>query len=543
MPRLAHGATITLDSFQAATAEVAERSADVNLAFAAALPADVQDFDFLFPALQKKAANLLPESRETRDNLVRLGQTMRDTGNGDSGDSKIPAAYTYFGQFVDHDVTLETSSATADQLIAPGLVPLPLDEIRTRIRNLRTATLDLDSVYGFPAPRNGAKMQLGSVSNLNGTAKPLLRPPGKGNLNDVPREPRSPDITHDRAALIGDPRNDENLVIAQLQVAFLRAHNILVNQGLTFEQARKTLRQHYQHIVVNDFLPRVCDRVIVKEILRNGNRVYSALAEPFFLPLEYAVAAYRFGHTMIRADYDFNINFNKSGEPNTFPATLGFLFTFTALSGNLGFPGQDTDTLPENWIIQWENFVDAGGPFNKARRLDPKLVEPLFQLPDMAGVPELGDKARLAVRNLLRGYLLRMPTGQAVAKAIRKHWNIPVLTPAQVINGAASAEQAQVLRDSGFHQRTPLWYYILAEANVLGNGQRLGPVGSVIVAEVLIGLCRRSEDSILRTRGWKPTLPSARRNRFELADLLRFAAVLPSGKPSKKADPDKGLGL
>ena len=93
-PRLAHGATITLDSFQAATAEVAERSADVNLAFAAALPADVQDFDFLFPALQKKAANLLPESRETRDNLVRLGQTMRDTGNGDSGDSKIPAAYT-----------------------------------------------------------------------------------------------------------------------------------------------------------------------------------------------------------------------------------------------------------------------------------------------------------------------------------------------------------------------------------------------------------------------------------------------------------------
>jgi hypothetical protein len=522
MPRLLHGATVTLEAFRNATEAVAEKSAEVPLAFAAALPADVQDFDFLFPQLQTKPANLLPESRETRDHLVNLGRTMRDTGGAGTGDSNIPAAFTYFGQFVDHDVTLETTSATADQLIDPKLVPLPLDEIRTRIRNLRTATLDLDSVYGFPAPRNGPRLELGRVTNLNGTSKPSLRPPGKGDDNDVPREGRSTDITHDRAALIGDPRNDENLVIAQLQVAFLRAHNALVAQGKNFQQARRILRQHYQHIVLADFLPRVCDPAIVKEILKNGNRIYNALAEPFFLPLEYAVAAYRFGHTMIRADYDYNLNFNTSGDPGTFRATLGLLFTFTALSGQLG----DFDTVPDNWIIQWENFVDAGGPFNKARRLDPKLVEPLFELPDMKGVPEPGDKGRLAVRNLLRGYLLRMPTGQAVAKAVKTKWNTPVLTPQQVVQGAASAEQAQVLRDSGFNKRTPLWYYILAEAAVLGKGQRLGPVGSILVAEVLIGLARRSEDSILRTPGWKPTLPGAKPKKFDLADLLRFAKVL-----------------
>ena len=260
------------------------------------------------------------------------------------------------------------------------------------------------------------------------------------------------------------------------------------------------------------------------------------MAEPFFLPLEYAVAAYRFGHSMIRADYDFNLNFNTSGEPGTTPATLGLLFTFTALSG--GFdpaPGFDFETLPENWIIEWGNFVDDGGPFNKARRLDPKLVEPLFELRNVAGIPEPEDEGRLAVRNLLRGYLLRIPTGQAVAKAVRAKWGTPVLTPTQVAEGAGSDEQRQALRNAGFLRRTPLWYYILAEAALLGKGQRLGPVGSVLVAEVLIGLVRRSDDSILRTKGWKPNLPSAKPNTFELADLLRFAEVLPDGKSKPKA--------
>jgi hypothetical protein len=538
MPRLSHGATISLDVFRNATREVASRSAEVPFAFAAALPADVQDFDFLFPDLHDDPANLLPEARATRDNLVRLGRTMRDTGGADSGDSDIPAAYTYFGQFVDHDVTLETSSATATQLVDPELVPLSLDEIRERIRNLRTATLDLDSVYGLPAPRDGEKMQVGPVTSLNGTAKPELRPAGKGDDNDVPREGRSGDIEHDRAALIGDPRNDENTVIAQLQVAFLHAHNALIDKGCTFEQARTHLRQHYQHIVIADFLPRICDPAIVGEIVQNGNRVYDAMAEPFFLPLEYAVAAYRFGHTMIRKDYDFNLNFNTSGEPQNFPATLGLLFTFTALSGGFGGPpGGGTDTLPDNWIIEWERFVDVGVPFNRARRFDPKLVEPLFELPDMAGVPEAGDKARLAVRNLLRGYLLRLPTGQAVAGAIQAAgWPIPVLTPEQILEGAASDEQGAVLSDSGFLERTPLWYYILAEAAVLGGGQHLGPVGSILVAEILVGLVRRSEDSILRTKGWSPSLPSAQPGKFELSDLLRLSGGLPP------LEPDPGTG-
>jgi hypothetical protein len=551
MPRLPHGAVISLEAYRSALDALANCSKDVPLVFAAGQPVDLQDFDFLFPELQKDPANLLPESRETRDGLVRLGQTMLDTGNDpDVGNSEIPAVYTYFGQFVDHDITLEAVSAELPKLISPDLAPLALAEIRDRIRNGRTATLDLDSVYGLPAPRdpnNPEKMQVGKVSAISNGNKPTLRPDGKGDDNDLPREPRSPDILRDRAALIGDPRNDENTIIAQLHVAFLKAHNALVDQGKTFNEALTTLRQHYQYIVIHDFLKRIADPQIVDYVLQNGNQVYDTRGKRFFLPLEFSVAAYRFGHSMIRKDYNFNLNFNRSGQQGTLPATLAFLFAFTARSGQLDptstDPADGTETLPENWIIEWENLVDVGKPFDKARLIDTKLVEPLFELRDVLGRPdgstgnnqEPGDGARLAVRNLLRGYLLRLPTGQAVARALQqkiKGRDIPVLTPDQLIQGAGSEEQAQVLRETGFLERTPLWFYILAEAaSDLGKGQHLGPVGSTIVAEVLIGLVRRSEDSILSYPGWTPSLPSSEFGKFTLTDLLKLAGVLSTSSP------------
>jgi nucleoid-associated protein YgaU len=513
MPRLAHGEVATPERLQDAERELASQAASIDLGFAVAAPAALQDFDFLFLELQDDEANLLPKSATTVRRLKELGATMQDPGaGGDPGDANIPAIYTYFGQFVDHDITLEASSLNMQQLLAANLAPLALDKIRNELKNARTASLELDSLYGPPAPRDPAnrnRMRIGRVSTAPGT----VRPPGKGDDNDLPREPRSGDIRHDRAALIGDPRNDENLIVAQLHLAFLKAHNQLVTQGRTFEQARRLLRQHYQHLVIHDFLRRVADPKVVDRILQHGNRVYDALAEPFFLPLEFTVCGFRFGHTMIRDDYDFNLNFS--------PAPLGLLFTFTALSGELG----EFDTLPENWIIQWERFLAPGGGSNKARRIDTKLADGLFHLSDLQGQEEQPeDAARLAVRNLLRGYGLRMPTGQAVANRL----GLPVLSASQLEAAAASPQQAQVLRAARFLERTPLWYYLLAEAKHHG-GHRLGPVGSTLVAEVLIGLVRRSQDSILRSPGWVPSLPAAQPGRFELADLLRFAKVVGGG--------------
>jgi hypothetical protein len=535
MTRLQHGKAVTLNEFKEARERFREMSEETPLGFLTARPTVTEDFDFMFPELQNEE-HLLPTSRQTRDALVELGKTMRDTdGTDEDGDSKIPAAYTYLGQFLDHDITFETKSDEIRDLLDPELKPLSLRRIRTELENARTATLDLDNVYGPPAPRKergDPMMKIGRVQKLNGAAEPELRPPDKDDDNDVPRRPRAPgDPDEDREALIGDPRNDENTIVAQLQVAFLRAHNALVEEVETFGQARRLLRQYYQFIVLHDFLKRVADPEIVKDTIAQ-NRIYDA--DETFMPLEFSVAAYRFGHSMVRAEYDFNLNFNTSGRPNTFPATLGLLFTFSALSGELG----DFDTLPDNWIIEWHNFIRAGKPFNKARRIDTKLVEPLFELRDIQGnviganAPDDDAKngARLAVRNLLRGYLLRLPTGQAVARTLGQRLlgirEVPVLTPEQLERAAGNDEQIQALRDGGFVERTPLWYYVLAEAAALTEGRRLGPVGSTIVAEVLVGLVRRSEHSILRQNNWTPTLPDGSPGPFNLADLLRLAKVL-----------------
>jgi Animal haem peroxidase len=503
---------LTLEEFQKARDTLAESSAQTPLGFAVmARAVDTRDFGFLFGSLQDDPDNLLPERRRTRDALVRLGRAMQAGGGGDSA---IPAAYTYFGQFLDHDITLELESATLADLVDPDLTPLGRAEIREKIRNARTATLGLDSVYGGLAPRDdqdNEKMRIGRVSTSGD------RPEGKDAFNDLPRRGRRSDPKLDREALIGDPRNDENLIVAQLHVAFLRAHNRLVNLGEDFIGARRLVRQHYQHIVLHDFLKRIADPQVVDETIAQ-NRVYTPGADRLIMPLEFSVAAYRLGHSMVRSQYNFNVNFPT--------ATFDLLFTFTAMGGQLG----GEDTLPERWIIEWEHFVNAGIPFTRTRSIDTRLVEPLFELPDLQGRPLPENRGRLAVRNLLRGYLLRLPTGQAVARALGQRLqgvrNIPVLTEQQIMD-ASSDEQVQVLQDAEFLQRkTPLWYYILAEAASLEGGERLGPVGSTIVAEVLVGLIRRSEGSILATANWQPTLPSAQAGRFTLTDLLKFARVL-----------------
>jgi len=512
MARIGHGERLTTVDIAEVQAQVKAMNESIAAPFEVVTGPILHEFDYLFLDLQSDPNALLPVGAQTVKDLIALGDSMQDPFvPGGAGDSKIPAAYTYFGQFVDHDITLEVDSGGLGDISSPALAPAPLAAARG-LKNLRTATLDLDSVYGPPAPRVGDKMQLNTNSPSGG------RPPGKDQFNDVPRKPPSTnpaDKDIDREALIGDARNDENLIIAQLQVAFLRAHNAIVDRGNSFDEAQKLLRQHYQWIVLHDFLPRICDPKIVKRTIAK-NRHYKPKDSAFFMPLEFTVAAYRFGHSMIRGRYDHNLNFPT--------ATLGILFTFTALSGQLTFtpnttPGSGFPTLPENWIIQWERFLGSA-PTNVARTIDTKLVEPIFQLPDTFGVPMAGISARLAVRNLLRGYLLRMPTGQAVAKAL----GITPVSSANIIGAGANPEQKRLLKQTGFSKRTPLWFYILAEAARTKAGH-LGDVGSTLVAEVLVGLARRSEDSILDIPKWKPTL-GAKPGVFTLEDLIKLSGNL-----------------
>ncbi|HEX3145522.1 MAG TPA: heme peroxidase family protein, partial [Pyrinomonadaceae bacterium] len=440
------------------------------------------------------------ESYATRDALVDLGMTMTESDHS-APDSLIPSIYTYFGQFVDHDITLEAKSDKVALLSSKTLRPLTLFEMKSNLVNGRKPGLDLDNVYYKPVARAYSRLLLGTVTR---TGKPVAR---KDQLNDLPRRGADTEDKYDRAALIGDARNDENLIIAQLHVAFLRAHNAIAAQGHTFDEARKILRQHYQWIIVKDFLPRICDPWIVNSIVNAGNRWFRPDADDLFMPLEFSVAAYRFGHSMVRQRYHVNLNFPA--------ATLADLFELTALSGTL----KGEKTLPDAWVVEWENFVEGGA--NRARPIDTSLTPDLFNL--MSFGKPVDPEARLPVRNLLRGYMLRLPTGQAVAEALQ----LQPLTAAEIEQAAqaVSSDQLNTVRVHGFSTRTPLWYYILAEAATRSYRGRLGPVGSTLVAEVLIGLVRGSKDSILRENNWQPWL-GATPGEFQLSDLLKLAGVL-----------------
>lgn len=494
--QFSHGVIPTLEKLSQAVNQVGALNSDLDLPFSFAITSKTTRFSYLFPDLQTADA-LLPEVPEMRASLIRLGDSMIETVDN-SANSSIPSAYTYLGQFIDHDITLEAKSDGMVKLSDGDFRVLTPEEISANITNGRTPGLDLDNLYYKPAPRNCSRMMLGFVSDDENI--PLLH-----KANDLPRQRRSIRPEDDRAALIGDKRDDENLIIAQLHVAFLRAHNAIVDRGHTFQEARRILRRHYQWIVVKDFLPRICDPWIVSEILFGGNKVFRPNRDDLFMPFEFSVAAYRFGHSMVRGTYQYNSAFPR--------ATLNELFTQTALSGSLG----TASVLPEKWIIEWKNFIDGGA--NRARPIDTSLSTALFHLRQFNN--PLPIEARLPVRNLLRGYMLRLPTGQAVATAL----DLTVLRPEEIEAVAHSVSDAQLaaVRHGGFSRRTPLWYYLLAEA--AASTGRLGPVGSTIVAEVIIGLIRGSKDSILREPSWKPTLGKTP-GLFTLRDLLELGGVL-----------------
>lgn len=478
MNRLTHGALVTVN-----TEEEINALRAINPTFR---------FGFMFPDLQCDDDNLLMPLPATANNLRRLGATMVDPGVVIPG-VKVPAIHTFFGQFVDHDVTLERATRNID-LSNP--TPLSPEEIASTIVNSRSPNLDLDHVYGpdidgnFPPrdPCNPEKLLLGPVAK----GKKGL-PFGKDIWNDFPRlEGKSP--------LVGDSRDDENVIVHQLHVAFIRAHNALVDRRRRFDEARKLLVQHYQWIVLNEFLEQIADPDIVITVRTGGRKFFNPPAETFFMPLEYSVAAFRFGHSKVRPSYDAFNNVQFEGG-------LDLLFR----------PGR---TLPEHWIISWPSFLDPENKDRFPRPIDTSLSQQLTELP-----PDVLDgqapERNLAIRNLLRGYILRLPTGQAVAKAMA----IQPMTEQQIISVANRfPRQTRVLSESGFLARTPLWFYILAEAAFFNGGRYLGPVGSTIVAEVLISVLSKSTDSILSNPHWRPSL-GRKPSQFDFKDLLKLAGV------------------
>lgn len=412
---------------------------------------------------------------------------------------QLTAGFTFLGQFLDHDMTFDPTSSLERQADPE------------HIANFRTPSLGLDNVYG--AGPGGSPHLYDQVSGQG--IKFLLEETGTPGKNDVPRNSQ-------KVALIGDPRDDENLIISQLQVAFLRFHNEVIDYVKTkikltapdevFAEAQRIVRWHYQWIVVHEFLKKTCGAAVVDDVLTNGRKFYKWNNEPF-IPVEFSVAAYRFGHSQVRPSYRANFTGNPGGQP-----FFAMIFTPTPSNPN------DPDDLSggkraPRRFIDWPTFFDFGdGNVRPNKKIDTTLSSALFKLPGSV-VPHPNPRSNpssLAQRNLLRHLTFSLPSGQRVAKAM----NLPILSQGDLAD----------LRQYGLDDRTPLWFYILREAGVIANGERLGPVGARIIAEVFIGLLQGDRSSYLsQDPDWEPLLPTIDPSRtgedFKIIDLLRFAGV------------------
>ena len=383
-----------------------------------------------------------------------------DLGSSEAGDADLAAVWPFFGQFLAHDITADRS-------------PMAHRSEPARLRNFRDPRANLEGVYG--AGPAGSPYLYGK----DDPARLLLSPSGC----DVPRN-------HEGIALVGDPRNDVHLFVSQMQVAFINLHNRLLDRlrddgvAEVFEQARREATWHYQHVILREFLPGLIGAELSAELLDHGPRLYRVDGEPY-IPFEFADAAYRYGHAQIRDRYQVN---EHLGPCPVFPDLMGF-----------------GPVAPEH-TVDWALLIDLDGhpPAQRAKRIDARLPASLIALPtQVSGCAPGTDYASLANRDLQRGQAVGLASGEAVARRL----GVPQLSAAQIGLGWAG--------------ETPLWFYILKEAEIMHAGERLGPVGGRIVGEVLVGIIDGDPESFRAVDpDWWPTLPGRRDGAFGLADIL-----------------------
>lgn len=584
--------------------------------FRALPPAEFDDEDLMALAGNGKLPDL-PEADTPKSGMNAYPEVKRDPAthkpvrvNGklvpepapeSEADSEenfgIPAGYTYLGQFIDHDITFDPASSMQKRNDPEALV------------DFRTPALDLDCLYGRGPEDQPYMYKDDGVSFLLGA--PLTRAGASSKAADLPRSTPQPNDSGARRAIIGDKRNDENVIVSQLQGVFLRFHNAIAARldKPTFAQVQRLVRWHYQWVVLYDFLPRIVNSKTYKEVLRHLKNVpehelvhgvqtkhvthahdvgaegqspelkfYHWRNDPF-MPIEFSAAAYRFGHSMVRPIYRLSQELKSGGLTGDGRRAI---FAGVPGAGLNGFDG-----FPSEWALDWSLYFEiknklgapATGPdrVQPAYKIDPSLVNPLAFLPEFSGLPvdndgnltpHPGQLPNLALRNLLRGKAMELPSGQDVAMAM----GIKPLTNRELRVGKAAfgdlddnpsiqdlidaaAKQGRV---SSFERGAPLWFYVLAEAladwtravkaHKAAHPQateeqldaipvRLGAVGGRIVMEVLVGLLLGDPHSFLvqdplwtPARNWDSGRDALLKDfikddRFGMPELIRAAGL------------------
>ncbi|MGV3601381.1 MAG: peroxidase family protein [Dyadobacter fermentans] len=511
-----------------------------------------------------------------REGFDANGSARATRLHDDEENSAIDAGYTYLGQFIDHDITFDPASSLQKRNDVNALV------------DFRTPRLDLDSVYGrgpedqpYMYDSSGLYFQLGT--------KLTEGPGGKVIGHDLPRHSWVEEEKTFDIALIGDKRNDENVIVSQLHGIFLKFHNRFVKdyldkkgkqeleagRGKFFASMQRQVRWHYQYVVLHDFLLKIVKKEIIESILphlRNNTSIFEDTPKlrfyhpknEAFMPIEFAAAAYRFGHSMVRPIYRLNKGLtggNFPPEDNTTPdeghrGIDGRQFIFAGIP-NRGLSG--FRKFPAEWGIDWNLFFDLTGDKDNrvgsdrtqpSYKIDTSLVNPLAFLSEFSRTerepplddveklmapPMKGQIANLAKRNLLRGMNMSLPSGQDVARAMGV---TPIPDSQLKVGKATNLEDYKTLPSivsisTEFTEKAPLWYYVLAEAQhdwFLNGGSKntptqLGEVGGRIVAETLIGFLLDDGHSILRQAPtWYPEFGKG--PDFDMVDFIKYALHL-----------------
>lgn len=442
---------------------------------------------------------------------------------------RIRAGYTFLGQFIDHDLTLDATSSLEKQIDLAATT------------NFRTPAFELDSVYGRGPDANPALYDStpGNEGMLLVERDQVVDVTGG---TDLPRNRQG-------TAILGDHRNDENRIIGQIHVLFLKFHNRVLadikrnndlgDSATPFEAAQKRVRWHYQWIVLNEFLTRIVGQQTVQKVLDATDRNHVGAG---YMPVEFSGAAYRFGHSQIRPAYGIS--------PTT---PVGDIFPADPFAPLLK-PTDPAPTpparpdlrgggpLPAFLAISWDRFF--GRTAARSKLIDIKLSASLLNLPNsvVKGPPPAAGGAAatatpapvadpasvgvpltppatpgsaappkvvrsLAARNLQRGIDLGLPAGETIADFL----GIPRLKHSDVWKGITVDK----------NQLTPLWFYILREAELMHKGQHLGGVGAYVVAQTFINLLLADKVSYLwQNPAWTPTLGTG--DKFTMVDLINY---------------------
>ena len=457
--------------------------------------------------------------------MVKLDTRMRG-GAGIVTNPCIPSGYTYLLQFIAHDMVDSVPSFSAQG-----------ENISLGARNVRSTPLHLDTLYGSGPEEATYAYEFTADQRLRGLiprtrlragrrAAPQSVPPEFNRycpFRDVARNisqtvPGTLDGNRLLSeVMLADPRNDAHALISQLTILFQLLHNHVLSlvEGATkpfatsnrlpprelayrqFNCARTIVTLIYHSIVEKDVLRLILDKGVYRRYVVERREL---LDRGTSIPLEFASGAFRFGHAMVREEYSINSRFRRQ-------RTTG------ALERSAMVPDPTLLPIKENWFVDWAHFfeVDADITPNLSSLIRPRYPA-VFSDESFLWPPKTdGDVTGLLYRDLLSsafGGLLSVP---ALIRTARERGFDGIedfendLKPR--LRAWLSADPDPDMDDLA--NDPPLPFFVLFEAARIGRddanggrdeangrcddangGQRLGPLGSVIVAEAICGALR-----------------------------------------------------